>query len=184
MDEVMKAKFREDKATQAAALFIKLNGESIDQIKLMKLLYFAEREALIRWRRPIVFDSYVSMKKGPVLSQTLDLIHGDDESDGIWNNFISPPKNYELSLINDPGTGKLSQAEESLINEIFKTYGAIDKWELCNLSHRLPEWQNPNGSAIPIDYKDILRGAGRTEIEIETIIDEIENIALMDNCMG
>jgi len=35
-----------------------------------------------------------------------------------------------------------------------------------------------------MDYKDILKGAGKTDIEIASIISEIENIALMDSYMG
>ncbi len=180
----MKPKFREDKTTQAAALFIKLNNGSIDQIKLIKLLYIAEREALKRWKRPITFDSYVSMNKGPVLSQTLDLIHGEDETSSIWHKFISAPQNYNLSLITDPGTEKLSRAEEDLIKEIFNSYGNIDKWELCEMSHDFREWQNPKGSAIPIAYSDILEALGKTQIEISSILSELENIALMDEYIG
>jgi uncharacterized phage-associated protein len=180
----MKPKFREDKTTQAAALFIKLNKEPLDQIKLMKLLYFAEREALNRWKRPITFDSYVSMQRGPVLSETLDLIHEEDQSDSIWHKFISPPQNYKLSLINDPGTDKLSQAEEDLIKEIFLKYGHINKWILCEMSHDLREWQDPKGSVIPIAYSDIFEALGKTKIEIDAIISELENIALMDEYIG
>ena len=45
-------------------------------MKLIKLLYLADREALLRWGRPITFDAYVSMDRGPVLSSVLDLING------------------------------------------------------------------------------------------------------------
>lgn len=86
----VKAKFREDKAIQAAALFIKLRGGRISHLKLMKLLYIAEREALIRWRRPIIFDSYVSMDLGPVPSRTLNLMHGEGKDTVAWDNYISP----------------------------------------------------------------------------------------------
>jgi uncharacterized phage-associated protein len=43
-------------------------------IKLIKLLYLADREALLRWGRPITTDRHVSMPKGPVVSQIYDLI--------------------------------------------------------------------------------------------------------------
>lgn len=180
----MRPKFREDKATQAAALFIKLCGSSIDQIRLMKLLYYAEREALKRWGRPITFDSYVSMNRGPVLSQTLDLMHEEDETVSFWHRFISAPQNYQLTLINDPGMNSLSQAEINLIKEIYDEYKDIDKWDLCKMSHELPEWKDPEGSAIPINYQDIFRAVGKSDAEIETILSEIENIALMDNYIG
>jgi len=181
---MMKPKFREDKAAQAAALFLKLRGGKMSHLKLMKLLYLAEREALLRWRRPIIFDSCVSMDKGPVLSQTLNLLHGESETKGIWGENITSPTDNEVSLIQDPGTNSLSEAEELLIREVFSKYGSMSRWEICDKTHELPEWEDPQGSSIPIDYKDILKGAGKTDIEIASIISEIENIALMDSYMG
>lgn len=180
----MNPKFREDKVTQVAALFLKLRGEKMSHLKLMKLLYLAEREALLRWRRPISFDLYVSMPHGPVLSLTYSLIIGDMKGDGFWSKYISPPSGHEVELISMPDTSSLSEAEEELIKEIFDRYGKMDRWELSDMTHELPEWQDPKGSSFPIDYKDILQGAGMTPSETASIIDEIDNIALMDEYMS
>jgi uncharacterized phage-associated protein len=180
----MKVKFREDKATQAAALFLKLRGGSMSHLKLIKLLYIAEREALLRWRRPITFDSYVSLDHGPVLSQTLNLMHGETRTEGIWNKTITAPTNHEVSLIQDPGTEKLSEAEEALIVEIFGKYGRMNRWDIRDFTHTFPEWEDPEGSSIPIEYRDILEGANMSPLEIKSIIAEIENIALMDSYVG
>ena len=181
----MTPKFREDKVTQVAALFLKLRNGKMSHLKLMKLLYLAEREALIRWRRPLVYDSYVLMPRGPVLSQTLNLLHGESEEEGgFWVKAISAPSNHEVSLLSDPDTKSLSEAEVQLINEIYDQFGKMSRWDICEMTHDLPEWQDPKGSSIPIDYKDILLGAGKTEIEIAAIVDEIENIAIMDTLMS
>lgn len=177
---MMKPKFREDKAAQAAALLLKLKGSSMSHLKLMKLLYLAEREALLRLGRPITFDSCVSMDHGPVLSQTLNLLHGDSQTNGLWEKTISVPANHEVSLIEDPGADKLSEAEDQLIREVFSQHGAKSRWELRDFSHTLAEWQDPKGSSIKLDYKDILRAGGKTDIEIETILEDIESLAVMD----
>lgn len=176
--------FKEDKATQAAALLLSLKGAPMSHLKLMKLLYIAEREAILRWRRPIIFDRYVSMNKGPVLSQTLNKMHGECETTGSWERFISTPENNKVKLLGDPGIESLSDAEEALLREVFSLYGHMNRWRLCDLTHEFPEWEDPQGSSIPILYEDILRGAGKTDIEIASIVDEIENIAMMDNYMG
>jgi len=42
----MKLRFDEAKATQAATLFLKLRGGRMHYIKLIKLLYLLDREAL------------------------------------------------------------------------------------------------------------------------------------------
>ena len=47
-------------------------------------------------------------------------------------------------------------------------------------SHRLPEWKNPNGSAIPISYGDILKAEGKSALEISAVEDELEELAEAD----
>ena len=176
----MKPKFREDKVTQVAALFLKLRGQEMSHLKLLKLLYLAEREALLRWRRPIFFDLYVSMDQGPVLSHTFNVLNGDSQGEGIWSKNISPPSKFEVKLIGEIDTSSLSEAEEGLVREIFDRYGKLSRWEIRDLTHELPEWQDPKGSSFPIHYKDILEGEGMTPSETASIVDEIESIGLMD----
>ncbi|MGH7718763.1 MAG: hypothetical protein ACREON_07970 [Gemmatimonadaceae bacterium] len=49
----MPLRYREDKTTQAAARLIEREGGEINVMKLVKLLYLAERRALLEWGRPI-----------------------------------------------------------------------------------------------------------------------------------
>ena len=51
-------------------------------LQLVKLLYFVDREALLRRGAPVTGDRMVSMDHGPVLSTTLDLINE-------WRSFRS-----------------------------------------------------------------------------------------------
>src|SRR4029077_8119875 len=70
----MKLRFNEAKAAQAAARLLKLRGGRMSFLKLIKLLYVVDREALLGGGRPVTTDQYVSMDKGPVLSKIYDLI--------------------------------------------------------------------------------------------------------------
>lgn len=152
----------------------------MSHLKLMKLLYLADREALLRFGRPITFDYCVSMEHGPVLSQTYNLLIGDTQTGGPWIKTISTPTNNEVSILEDPGDDKLSDAEDRLIREIFDEHGKKSRWDLRDFTHTLAEWQDPKGSSIKIDYKEILVAGGKTEGEIESILEEIENLAKMD----
>lgn len=67
----MRLRFNDRKATQAAALLLQLRGGKMSYMKLIKLLYLADREALLQWGRPITTDRYVSMNRDPVLSRIL-----------------------------------------------------------------------------------------------------------------
>lgn len=59
------------KATQAAALFLKLAQGPLNYMALIKLLYKADREAIRRWGLPITTDAYAAMKLGPVTSRAV-----------------------------------------------------------------------------------------------------------------
>jgi hypothetical protein len=64
-----------------------------------------------------------------------------------------------------------------LIEEIFSKFGNMTRWELVRVSHELPQWQDPNGSAIPIEYRDILRAGNKTESEIAAVEAGLESLA-------
>lgn len=185
----MQPQFREDKTTQMACMVLRLGDGTLTYLKLNKLLYLIDREALIRWGRPISFDHYVSMNEGPVLSRTYDLIKNvvPPTIDSYWRRFIGPAANYSVQLLEevDCPEDDLSEAERDLIHEVFRDHGHRNRWELVELTHRLPEWQDPGGSAIPIEYHDILiRGAKMTELEARAIEDELEALALADRIFG
>jgi uncharacterized phage-associated protein len=180
----MKPTFREDKTTQAAAIFLGLRRDKMSHLKLIKLLYLADRRALLTLGRPISYDSYVSMDQGPVLSTTLNLIHGDVPSSGPWEKAISVPYKHEVSLSEDPGDDKLSEAEVEIIRDIFNEHGKKCRWDLCDFTHTLPEWEDPKGSSIKIEYQDILSASNKTDAEIESILEDIEGLALMEEYLG
>jgi uncharacterized phage-associated protein len=175
---VIRLRFNEAKAAQAAARLLKLRGGRMNYLKLIKLMYLADRQALLRWGRPISTDRYVSMDQGPVLSRVYDLINGAvPPDDSPWRELISAPENYAVHLLTpDLPVGELSRAEERLLEEIFQQYGHKTRWQLRDLCHQLPEWQDPDGSAIPIDYHDIL-AAEKTPLEAHAIEQELQALA-------
>ena len=166
--------FDEAKATQAAAYFLKLRGGQMHYIKLIKLLYLTDREALLRWGNSVTTDHHVSMDNGPVVSTILNLITADKDKP-VWGRYISAPLgDYEVKLLVDAvPTDKLSQAEEKLMQELFERYGHWNRWDLINkVMHKLPEWRCPNGSSSPISLRDILAGAGEDEEYIRAVVKE------------
>ena len=175
-------RFNERKATQVAAQFLRLRGGRMSYMKLVKLMYLADREALLRWGRPISTDRYVSRDKGPVLSRTLDLAtDGDDPSrPSIWAEQIGEPVSYEVALKADPGSDELSEAEIALLDEIFKIHGRKSRWDLVELTHQLPEWVDPEGRAIPLSYRDVLKAGGKSDLEIAAIESELSELVEAD----
>lgn len=177
--------FNETKATQAAARLLKLRGGSMSYVKLIKLLYLADREALIRWGRPITTDRYVSMDNGPVVSRIYDLIRDEPPPNSfpIWRKFISDPENYEVRLLGDPGSEELSRPEAELIDEVFAQHGLQNRWAVVDYTRSLPEWIHPDGGALPIEYRDVLKAAHKTEEEISAVEEALEYAALVEQVL-
>jgi uncharacterized phage-associated protein len=182
----MQLRFNEKKTTQAAARLLKLAEGRMNYMKLIKLLYLADRGAFLSWGRPVTGDEYFSMKLGPVLSEVHDLITevpcpGDDR---FWTTHISPPFNYEVELRADPGNDELSRGEEKLIDEIFSAYGNYDPFDLVDLLHKiLPEWKEIKSGRIPLDYREILRAGELPPETIEEIESELDNLRLTESVL-
>lgn len=106
----MRFRFDEKKASQAACLLLNRHGGSMNNMAMIKRLYLADRAALLHCGHPITGDRLVSMPHGPVLSMVLDCINsGSAQPDSAWAGSISPPSNYEVRVLEDPGLDELSQ---------------------------------------------------------------------------
>ena len=66
--------FDERKATQLAARFLSQADSRMEYIRLIKLLYIADLEALQNWGYPLTGDEYYSLKHGPIVSNIYDII--------------------------------------------------------------------------------------------------------------
>lgn len=191
--------FNEAKTAQAAAYLIHKAGGIISHLKLIKLLYLADRLSWQRFDSPITGDEYYSLKYGPVLSRTLDLIHGETESrePTIWNSWISARENHQVSLMREIDAqdklfwDELSANDEKILDDTFRQYGHLDRFELVELTHNsaiIPEWEDPKGGAIPIKLATLLSHLGKNESQIKAILDDIKAQnqinALFSECRG
>jgi len=177
----MKEPLQVEKITQAAAYLVQKRGQGhMSYMKLIKLLYLADRESLFKRGRPITFDKFVSMPYGMVLSGTLNLINGE-EPGAYWNDVFEPFGDREIRLKKTSETGKLSKAELAVLDAIFETFGSKSRWELVDYVHTLPEWIDPNGSSIPVEVSDVLKFGSRTPAEIESIKSELESLTTLSS---
>lgn len=151
-------------------------------LKLIKLLYLADRSSLLRWGRSITTDKFFSLDRGPVVSRIKDLASEGDApgKPQTWMEHISPPSNYEIEMRKDPGRDELSDVDLAIMNEVFKEHGRKSRWDLVEFTHTLPEWKDPKGGAIPIEVRDILRLSGKTELEVQAVESELSGLAFAD----
>jgi len=159
------------KMAQMAAYLLQKRGGRMHLIKLMKLLYLSEREAIRRYGSVMAGDKVVSMDHGPVLSQTYNLANGATESipDG-WDYWISDRDAHEVS-INQERQGfdlaqldKLSPADTEILDRVWGQFGLMNRWDLCRWTHvNCAEWRDPQGSSFPIQMTEILRAVGYSD---------------------
>jgi uncharacterized phage-associated protein len=176
--------FDEQKATQAAAFFTKQVGGEINYMKLIKLLYLADREALKRWGVPIAGGQYVSMDNGPVTSPIYDAVKSTAADFPVWKNCFRK-EGYDLRLVSMPKLQDLSRAELEVLEFIAHQFGAKNEWELVLYTHEhCPEWSDPQGTSIPIPPEEILQKVGKTEAEIKAIGDEMAKLSIVERLLS
>lgn len=149
-------------------------------IKLMKLLYLADRESIKRYGLPITGDEYYSLPHGPVLSKTLDLANGSAESsqDG-WDCWISDKENHEVAVrreVSRDSLDELTNAEIEVLDCVWKQFGHMTRWEIRDYTHNkqhVPEWEDPKGSASPIPLSRVMRAVGRSPEQIQNDLEEV-----------
>jgi hypothetical protein len=170
-------KFNQQKATEAAILLLHLHGGRMSRLKLIKLLYLADRKALENWERPITYDTYYSMKEGQVLSGVLDLINNNIKN-SFWQAHIEQDGENGLRLINSANPNKLSRAEVKLLQDTYKRWGRWYRFYLGNYTKSLPEYKQTT-SRIRTYIQDILDKIYSKD-DTERIVHRLEEKAYLD----
>jgi len=163
---MLKNLFNEKKAAQAAAFFIFRAGGTLQVLKLMKLLYLAERRSFEKYGEPMIGDRLVSMPHGPVLSSTYNHMNGELPSvEGGWDAWIADRAEHDLALRNPAALRspaedltELSDADLEILGEIWHRFGGMSGLQLRNYTHdHCPEWKDPEGSMIPMELEELFR---------------------------
>ena len=161
--------FNERKAAQAAAWLLFRAGGAMPLLKLMKLMYLAERRSLELHNEPLIGDRLVSMEHGPVLSRTYNHMNGAMPSaEGGWESWIADRAGHVLALrdparLQSPETQllALSDSDAETLDEIWGRFGDLDQWQLVEYTHaHCPEWRDPGESMIPIEMRDLFLAFG------------------------
>lgn len=185
--------FNERKTAQAAAFLLFRAGGLLPLIKLMKLLYLAERQSLQKYCEPITGDKLVSMDNGPVLSMTLNHINGLTlSSEGGWDTWVSDRAEHMLalrdaSMIRSPDQDllALSDSDLEILEAVWAEFGHWERWQLVRYTHdMLPEWQDPKGSVLPISYESLFEALGFSQGQAGALISQLATQANLATVNG
>lgn len=165
--------FNPDAATDAVALLVRFAGGRLHKVAVLKLLYFAERQAIAEGSM-ITRATFYSMPRGPVATEVLDLINGN-RTHARWSECLRTDDNI-VSRIRPPGPAHLSRNDINLLRHHWLQHrDSIDPLAfptaLVEYSHTFPEWRDPSiDGQLPISYEDILRAHNLTEDRIARIL--------------
>lgn len=95
--------------------------DEIDELKLHKLLYLAQRESFAITNSPLFDGQFEGWKHGPVCKIVRSAICTGEISSS--HSELSPGSMY-------------------VVNNILIEYGKMDSWELRNLTHKEISWLN------------------------------------------
>ena len=129
--------------TLNALLYVANRVQRKDFHKIFKVIYFADRQHLADWGRPITGDTYIAMDAGPVPSRLYDMlkiVRGDSylpDTEGLGKYFQVENWMYVRPLV-DADLNKLSANEqEALSNAMFRVQLESGHVIIANISGKM-----------------------------------------------
>ena len=148
-------KYNRDKTFQVALWFLSRHGGVLHRLKLVKLLFLADRTHLAKYGRPISGGSYVAMKLGPVCSEFLDDLKKSSR------RAVLPVRSEGHKVVARTAVDEdqLSESDIEVLREVNDRYGNLDRFALADLTHKLKAWVRnyPNltaNTSRPLPYED------------------------------
>lgn len=149
-----------------------------DKIRLVKLIYLADKYHLIRYGRTITNDDYYAMDYGPVGATIKDVLSMDPfyiSHNGykyatrliekVDKNNYKAVSNVRVSF------DMLSETDKEALDFVIEHFGRKRQWELKDYTHKYPEWYK---------YEDLFRNklTKRERIETRELLSTIKNDVL------
>lgn len=165
----MLLEFDYKKATQAINYLTKKEGGQIDKLKLIKLIYFADRYHLRRYGRPMLNDTYFAMLLGPVGSSVKDIAEFsdflDDEERGYASKYFAHGgQDNTVVSVSEVDTDVFSKSEVEALDFAYNEFGKYPASTLVNVTHRYPEWdkfksalESKETTREPMSYSDFFK---------------------------
>jgi uncharacterized phage-associated protein len=146
--------------------FIANKIPNICKLKLMKVLYFADKEHLLRYGDFITDDNYKKLPYGPIHSFILNLV--DNPEIFIFdavnlryfhdNIDIDDKPNRNLKSKKNPDLMELSDSEIEVLDYICEKYEKFSPGEMIEITHRENFWEKKELNSF-LSVEDIVDGA-------------------------
>lgn len=169
--------FDTQKTIQAIGVLLRCHRFSIaSKLRILKLLYIADRESIKEAGRPMLGARAVAMDHGPLHSAALNLINGEHIDEPEFAQHFDK-FGYMVQLCADPGVDRLSRYEIEKLQEVCERHGADNDWKLSHvITHSFQEWiaNFQPGTSTTIPLESIIDAVGRSE-DKQSIMQELES---------
>ena len=147
----MRFEFRPEKFVSAIALLAQ-TCPGITKMKACKMLFFADKEHLRRFGRPIVGDVYYRLPHGPVPTRGLDMLRGSGlpADQALFEKYVAVVNNI-LHVRQAADKQVFSKSDLEVLKGICHRYGGMTAARLRDLSHNEPSWRQADENG-PMDY--------------------------------
>ncbi len=165
-------------ATIVEALhYILSKVKSAGKIKLIKLIYLADKYHLLHYGRTVTNDDYYAMERGPVGTTVKDVLSLDKEMLAKEYKYIArliavDEGKYVANPVAHLQYDHLSDTDKEALDLVIEKFGKKTGAQLTTYTHKYPEWAQ---------HEHLFRGKTirRVRIEPEELLSVIE-----DNCFG
>lgn len=173
---------------KAVVLYIlKAFPNGVDYIHLFKVMYFAQQNHLKEYGLPVVYDSFVARKHGPVPTLTYKVLRSVEGKADITTDEL---RNFANDLIvNDKDGHQVVSSAENAVCDMDELSSAdiemLDKWiakckdvasfDLSDMSHADKAWKkakrqaDKTGEDVKITMYDMAAAAGASEGMLQVI---------------
>jgi len=103
-------------------------GDSVSNLKLQKLVYYAQGVYLALRDKPLFNDKIFAWEHGPVVPSLYKFYSHHGSTD------IPKPSKVDYSIYN-------KKARE-VMDDVYKVFGQFSAWKLRNMTHEEPPWKD------------------------------------------
>lgn len=182
----MKSKDQIEKIQAVVLYILKKLPEGVDYIHLFKTMYFAQQEHLAVYGLPIMDDTFVARKHGPVPTLTYKVLHcvegKQQPATNDLNSFISSldvvmTDGHQVVLAKEnatPDMDEFSASDLKVLDKWIEQCKDVESFNLADLSHD-KAWLKAYGQAertgedTKIPLVDIAKAAGATDAMVQVI---------------
>ncbi len=116
-------------------MYLSRFGQRMDEMKMHKLMYFAQRESLINTNTFLFNEPFYAWKFGPVLMS----VREEYRKETPYNDVVQ----------------EVDQSTKMLLEKVIKRYADRSPWSLSRLSHDEVSWKHARQGLEPEDNGNV-----------------------------